>query len=86
MRNIETKGTVQALTGPISRGDAGTVARHLAALQASFPALLPLYCSLGQETVSLGLKKQTLSPEKAEIIKKLLEGDADHDGTKSHHG
>ena len=75
MQNIETKGTVEALTGPISRGDAGTVAIHLAALKSSFPALLPLYCSMGLATISLGLKKQTLNPEKAEIIKNLLEGD-----------
>lgn len=86
IQNIETKGTVQALTGPISRGDAGTVAKHLAALQESFPALLSLYCALGKETVSLGLKKKTLNPDKAEIIKKLLKGDAEHEGAKSHHG
>jgi predicted short-subunit dehydrogenase-like oxidoreductase (DUF2520 family) len=86
MRNIENNGTVQALTGPISRGDAGTVAKHLEALRESFPALLSLYCTLGKETVSLGLKKKTLDPDKAGIIKKLLEGEADHDGTENHHG
>jgi predicted short-subunit dehydrogenase-like oxidoreductase (DUF2520 family) len=86
VQNIENNGTVQALTGPISRGDAGTVAKHLTALRASFPTLLPLYCILGKETVLLGLKKKTLDPDKAEIIKKLLEGDADNDGTKNYHG
>jgi len=85
MQNIETQGTVQALTGPISRGDAGTVTKHLAALQKSFPSLLPLYCTLGKETISLGLKKGTLNPDKAEIIKKLLGGDAEHGGTKNYH-
>ena len=30
--NIATKGCVEALTGPVERGDAGTVARHLEAL------------------------------------------------------
>jgi predicted short-subunit dehydrogenase-like oxidoreductase (DUF2520 family) len=86
MQNIENNGTVQALTGPISRGDAGTVAKHLAALQKSFPTLLPLYRTMGRETVSLGLKKKTLSQDKAEIINKLLEGDVEHDGTENHHG
>jgi predicted short-subunit dehydrogenase-like oxidoreductase (DUF2520 family) len=85
MQNIENNGTVQALTGPISRGDAGTVARHLAALRESFPTLLPLYCTLGKETISLGMKKKTLNPDKAEIIKKLLEGDAEYDRTESHY-
>ena len=86
MQNIENNGTVQALTGPISRGDAGTVAKHLAALQKSFPTLLLLYCTLGKETISLGLKKKTLNPDKAEIINKLLEGEAGHDGKKNYHG
>ena len=86
LQNIEKNGTTQALTGPISRGDVGTVAKHLKALQANFPTLLPLYCILGQETISLGLKKNTLDTDKAEIIKKLLKGDAEHEGTKSHHG
>ncbi len=85
MQNIETKGTVQALTGPISRGDAGTVAKHLTALRERFPSLLPLYCALGKETISLGLKKKTLNPDKAETIKKLLEGDAEHEVTENHH-
>jgi predicted short-subunit dehydrogenase-like oxidoreductase (DUF2520 family) len=30
LKNIETKGTVQALTGPISRGDTGTIEQHIA--------------------------------------------------------
>ncbi len=72
MHNIEAMGTVQALTGPISRGDAGTITKHLTALQQRLPSLLPLYCTMGRETVALGLKKKTLSPEKADIIMKLL--------------
>lgn len=86
MKNIENNGTMQALTGPISRGDAGTVAKHLAALQDRFPTLLPLYCTLGKETISLGLKKKTLDPNKAELINKLLEREAEHDGTQNYHG
>ena len=85
MQNIEDNGTVQALTGPISRGDVSTVARHLTALRESFPALLPLYCTLGKETISLGREKKTLNPDKAEIIKKLLEGETEHDGTENYH-
>jgi predicted short-subunit dehydrogenase-like oxidoreductase (DUF2520 family) len=87
LQNIEDKGTVQALTGPIARGDASTVAKHIEALRESFPALLPLYCTLGNETISLGLKKKTLDPDAAEILKKLLElkGEAEHDGTKNYH-
>jgi predicted short-subunit dehydrogenase-like oxidoreductase (DUF2520 family) len=38
------------LTGPISRGDQGTVERHRAALSAHAPALLPLYDALAEAT------------------------------------
>ena len=37
LNNIETKGTVQALTGPISRGDVGTVEKHLNAFREKLP-------------------------------------------------
>ena len=72
LNNIETKGTVQALTGPISRGDVGTVEKHLNAFQEKLPSLLPLYCVMGGKTVELGLKKTTLTPDKAEMIMNLL--------------
>jgi hypothetical protein len=36
--NIRSRGVVGALTGPIRRGDAETVARHLAALSPSGPS------------------------------------------------
>ena len=70
--NIETKGTVQALTGPVSRGDAGTIKKHTEALRKKLPALLQAYSALGVVTAELGLKKKTLSPETARLIKELL--------------
>ena len=39
-----------ALTGPIARGDEATVERHLAALRALAPELLPLYEALADRT------------------------------------
>ncbi|MGZ3606667.1 MAG: Rossmann-like and DUF2520 domain-containing protein [Syntrophales bacterium] len=70
--NIETKGTVQALTGPVARGDAGTVKKHTDAVRQKLPALLQAYRALGILTADLGLKKKTLSPRTARLIKKIL--------------
>jgi predicted short-subunit dehydrogenase-like oxidoreductase (DUF2520 family) len=53
LANIETGGPQKALTGPIARGDAGTVRKHLEALEASAPDLLPLYRELGLKTAEL---------------------------------
>lgn len=79
LSNIETGGSIQALTGPISRGDAGTVEKHLTALREKLPPLLPLYCVMGKQTVELGLKKKTLTPDRAKIIMNLLKGGFVHD-------
>lgn len=70
--NVETRGSVQALTGPISRGDAGTIQQHIRVLREKLPAYLPAYCTMGLLTVDLSVEKGTLSPEKAEVIKTIL--------------
>ncbi|PJC75408.1 MAG: DUF2520 domain-containing protein [Syntrophobacterales bacterium CG_4_8_14_3_um_filter_49_14] len=74
IKNIETKGTILSLTGPISRGDVGTIKKHLQAFREKLPAFLPAYCAMGVLTTDLGLKKKTLSADRAGIIKKLLGG------------
>ena len=51
--NVGAQGTVAALTGPLSRGDVGTIANHLAALTADAPHLLPAYRALGLATLDL---------------------------------
>jgi predicted short-subunit dehydrogenase-like oxidoreductase (DUF2520 family) len=74
LKNIETEGTVQALTGPISRGDTGTMKQHLLVFRDKLPAYLTAYCTMGLQTVELALKKKTLSRERAELIKEILKG------------
>lgn len=51
--NIQAKGTVDALTGPLSRGDAKTVRDHLNALSQGTTDLLPLYQRLGAATLDI---------------------------------
>jgi predicted short-subunit dehydrogenase-like oxidoreductase (DUF2520 family) len=72
IRNIEAKGTVQSLTGPISRGDIGTLKKHLAAFSEKIPELEFLYRTLGLQAADVGLKKGTLSPKRVQEIKTLL--------------
>ena len=43
-------GARRAMTGPIARGDAATVARHRAALAERAPDLVPLYDALAEAT------------------------------------
>ena len=74
LRNLESRGTVEALTGPIARGDNGTVEKHLLAFQDKLPEFLPAYRALGITATDLGLKKRSLTEEKSNMIKQLLQG------------
>lgn len=78
--NLERLGLPAALTGPIARGDEETLRRHLAALSAASPALLPVYRSLGGETVSVALAAGGIDQEVASLLHRLLrEGTASED-------
>lgn len=75
VRNIEEKGTVQALTGPIARGDTGTVKNHLAVLEKSMSDILPLYRLLGLATVRIAEEKGTAKAKNLKAIEALLKGE-----------
>jgi len=68
LRNLSTQTPANALTGPIARGDAGTVAAHVELLKNNFPSLAELYVALGRET----LKLSNLPPSTAQEFEKLF--------------
>ncbi|MHB8172470.1 MAG: Rossmann-like and DUF2520 domain-containing protein [Thermincolia bacterium] len=70
--NVKSVGPVQALTGPIARGDGGTVAGHLAALAERAPEALDIYRLLGNYTLKIALDKGTISPDGALELVGLL--------------
>jgi len=81
LKNIEKQGCAGALTGPIARGDAGTIEKHIKAFESKLSSHLPFYSELGKVTVDLARQKGTLSAGQAEIIIELLKG-ANHEHTK----
>jgi predicted short-subunit dehydrogenase-like oxidoreductase (DUF2520 family) len=64
-------GPVAALTGPIARGDVGTVRRHVDALKVRAPDTLAIYAILGLAQVPLALAKGC-SDDAAVEIRRLL--------------
>nr|WP_224746863.1 Rossmann-like and DUF2520 domain-containing protein [Pelovirga terrestris] len=72
LRNVATCGTNEGLTGPIVRGDIGTLTAHLQALESSPTGLLDLYCLLGGRTVLIAEGSGRLSTSKAESILELF--------------
>ena len=72
VNNLERIGLPGALTGPISRGDAATIARHLNAMEELAPEVLDLYRTLGAETVRLAREKGGLDRAEEEAIRGML--------------
>jgi len=58
--NAAEMGPGPALTGPVARGDAGTVVRTLAALQRDMPDVIPAYVTLAREAARLAAQAGTL--------------------------
>lgn len=69
--NLAAEGLPHALTGPVARGDVGTVRRHLAALDAADPPLADLYRRLGNFTLPIALGKG-LDADKLNALHDLL--------------
>jgi predicted short-subunit dehydrogenase-like oxidoreductase (DUF2520 family) len=76
-RNLESVGIPEALTGPIARGDLGTIRGHVQALRNGPPALLRLYVDLGLRTVDVALRKGRLEASVADQIRALLREESD---------
>jgi len=72
INNIDNIGLPDCLTGPVARGDSGTIERHLSALETRSPALLTTYKELGLQTIPIALAKGKVSEQKAEEMKALL--------------
>jgi predicted short-subunit dehydrogenase-like oxidoreductase (DUF2520 family) len=72
LNNLENIGLPNCLTGPIARGDLGTINRHLEALEQSAPALLPTYRDLGLQTIPIALGKGKIDSKRAEEMRQLL--------------
>lgn len=51
--NLQGKTPAEALTGPIKRGDAETVKKHLEVLEQNLPELTELYKVMGRETMRM---------------------------------
>ncbi len=61
-----------ALTGPVARGDADTVASHVAALRAAAPEALAAYLALARLTASRAMTSGMLAPPDAQRLLDVL--------------
>lgn len=77
VNNLGNVGLPNCLTGPIARGDLGTIQKHLSALESKAPDMLTVYRELGRQTVSIALAKGRIDGMRAEEMHNLLTANRD---------
>jgi len=72
INNIDATGIPRCLTGPIARGDSGTIKKHLAVLQKAAPELIATYRELGLKTIPIALSKGRINDKQADELEAIL--------------
>lgn len=72
LNNIKTKGSINALTGPIARGDTQIVARHIFDIDKRLPHFSKLYKLLGKYTLDLADIRGEVNKEASQKLAKLF--------------
>lgn len=70
--NARALGIRAALTGPMTRGDSGTLEAHLAALRRHAPGVVPLYVAAAEREIDLAVARGAATPEVAKRLRSLL--------------
>jgi len=73
LSNVEQNGSRKALTGPVSRGDAGTVRKHLAALDMRHSEIAEVYRFMGKETAKFARQSGIIDDAKADAVMDALD-------------
>lgn len=70
--NVQKNGTVKALTGPISRGDLGTIVHHIEELEKYLPHLLPMYVITSLQLLTIAKIQNKVEMDKLKSIEAFL--------------
>ena len=72
LANARAVGVAAALTGPIARGDAGTLEAHLEALERQAPGAVDMYLAAARRELEMIDARGTLSPQQLERVRAAL--------------
>lgn len=72
------KGLGHTLSGPLARGDLGTIRLHLDSLHKYAPEVLPIYCAMAISTLPLAQEKGHAHPSQLQAIRLMLQKTLDH--------
>jgi predicted short-subunit dehydrogenase-like oxidoreductase (DUF2520 family) len=70
--NVEQLGAERALTGPVIRGDAGTIRRNLEALKQDAPDLIAAYVGMARAALDLADRAGRLAPGARDAVEDVL--------------
>ena len=73
LANAERLGIDAALTGPLLRGDVGTLRDHLQTLKERAPDAVPLYVAVARREVAIARRRRALDEQKTAEIEALLD-------------
>ncbi|HEX9971476.1 MAG TPA: DUF2520 domain-containing protein [bacterium] len=80
LANLKNNGLESALSGPIIRGDTGTIERHLKILSEELPPYVSLYQFMAKILLEFNTVKENLTKEQYENLTQLLsKKDLDYD-------
>lgn len=71
IKNIERKGPLAALTGPVVRGDTKTVKAHLASIE-DMELHTKVYKALSEVAVQMAEERKVIDGKTAEVLKEVL--------------
>ncbi|MCF6249594.1 MAG: DUF2520 domain-containing protein [Desulfobacula sp.] len=72
LNNIKARGSVNALTGPVARGDDEIVSKHLKDIDKKLPQFSDLYRLLGQYTLKIASQRGEISNDAQQKLGKLF--------------
>ena len=72
LNNIKQRGCINALTGPVARGDDEIVSRHLSDIDEKLPQFSDLYRLLGRYTLDLAEKRGEIGPDAQQKLAALF--------------
>lgn len=72
LANARANGVAAALTGPITRGDAGTVQAHLETVERLAPGVVEMYLAAARRELGIAEERRALSPEQLERVRAAL--------------
>jgi predicted short-subunit dehydrogenase-like oxidoreductase (DUF2520 family) len=72
LSNARALGIRAALTGPMTRGDIGTLRSHLGTLQVHAPGVLALYVAAAHREIDLAEARRALAPDDATKMRAVL--------------